>query len=169
MGMFGMDQAYGAETNYQDSQEIMRKKQAMDRMAQQKTTTQMQATLPDAAPAAEGATAAGGGASTTSAVAGGIGMVNQQMGGGDAVSGAASGAATGVSVGGPWGAVIGGVIGGVGGLFSQKAKSEAKKRQAVVDSMKVQMDGARDVAQQEISGYKAGTGSMMSGFGQALS
>lgn len=146
-----------ASTDYKSSREILGKKKVMDKMASQ-------APMPE--PAAPAAAADSAPQMTKSES--GMMAAGQAVDMGDPVSSTASGALQGAAVGGPMGAVVGGAIGLAKGLFTQKAQSEARKRKAVIDSMKAQMEGEQKAAGQMVSGYGTGLGAMQAGYGRAL-
>lgn len=101
---------------------------------------------------------------------GGAAGVAGAAGAGSPVTGALSGAALGAQLGGgPWGALIGGGVGLASGIFNDKAKREAERRQRIVESMKFEMKGKQAANRQLQQGTQSAISQIIGGSARALS
>lgn len=103
-----------------------------------------------------------------SAGLGGAASTAQAAGLGGPVGGALQGGATGASVGGPYGAAIGAGVGLAAGLFADKAKREEMKRQRVIKSLEIEMEGKQKAYEQLGQQSGAAIRTSLAGFGRAL-
>lgn len=72
---------------------------------------------------------------------------------GGVLASTAAGAGTGAMVGGPWGAVIGAGVGLAGGLMSQKADEEERKRQAEIAMLQNKQQVYENMSKQEQNAF----------------
>lgn len=121
---------------------------------------QLQTSLPQGQMEASGMSGVG-------SAAGGAAGVAQSAGASGAVSGALSGAAMG-SAAGPWGAVIGAGVGLVAGMFGDKAKQEAERRQRIIESLKEESLQIQRAQQQLQVGSQRGIETQLQGYARAL-
>ena len=109
-------------------------------------------------------------------------LSNQQMGGafsgaagvaqaggaGGTTTGALSGAGAGFAVGGHFDAAIGAGVGLAAGIFGDKAKREAEKRQRVIESLKMEAEGIQRSQEQLRLGTQEGIAQILGGTARAL-
>lgn len=108
------------------------------------------------------------GAQMGAGLQGAAGVV-KSSGGSGAMSGAVSGAAAGTAILPGWGTAIGAAVGLVSGMFGDKAKQQAEKRQRIVEAMKAEMQGKIMASRQLQQGTQNATSQILQGSARALS